>query len=143
VNEISFNITPDEDEIKNEIRRMAKESVVDEANYRNNFNIVDNDGNKSNEDNYEYEDMEIPQTREFEKENVKIQNEAKELIEKTRRMMETIDAHKLNDNKISNVKTYSNTSRNNMNNEYIEEKPFESLKIIKMEKEDINKSNII
>lgn len=123
-NEISFNITPDEEEIKKDIK---------------------------SEENSELENQ-----------NIKIQNEAKELIEKTRRMMETLDAHKFSDgNNFENVNIYNKKIANNSNfetinnpnssdnkfhtsrggvNEYAEEKPFDPAKILKIEKDDVSKS---
>ncbi len=85
--------------------------------------------------------------QDLEHENIKIQNEAKELIEKTRRMMETIDAHKFNSdlntiNKppFTSISNPSATARSKFS-DYFEEKPFDYTKIAKIEKED-NKSKI-
>ena len=74
---------------------------------------------------------------EIEKDNFKIQNEAKELIEKTRRMMVSLDAHKLENNENLNLSYSTNL---NSNNEYYEEKPVDSGKILKIEKNDSNNS---
>jgi hypothetical protein len=78
---------------------------------------------------------------ELEKENVKIQSEARELIQKTRRMMESLDAHKIS-NRESVNSSVVNSSINFFNSDLNEEnpKPFDSTKFLKIEKDEMNKS---
>ena len=78
----------------------------------------------------------------LEKENGKIQSEAKELIEKTRRMMESLDAHKMSNRESITINSSAVSSSMNLyNSEYFEEKPIDSTRIIKIEKDEVNRSN--
>jgi hypothetical protein len=115
--EISFNITPDEDEIK--------------------CNLVTDNYNHFEED--------------YEMENNKIQKEAKELIMKTRKMMETIDAHRYSsigggDEILTNFESYRggdlkelsqpqyNSAGKAEHTDFQEEKPYDPSMIKKSEK---------
>jgi hypothetical protein len=160
--EISFNITPDEEDIRKDVGRLSEradkeylsnsdvyeknnKNEIIICNYGNNNLYTFDNKNSDNEDENNYSIM-------LEKENFYVQKEAKELIEKTRKMMETIEANKMSvyedfnyDNAIiNNSNLHSNTNQkisnhfqhNNNNEYYPEEKPFESLKIVKMEKDE-------
>jgi hypothetical protein len=78
----------------------------------------------------------------LERENGKIQSEAKELIEKTRRMMESLDAHKMSNRESITINSSAvSSSMNFYNSEYFEEKPIDSTRIIKIEKDEVNRCN--
>jgi hypothetical protein len=55
--------------------------------------------------------------------------------------MESLDAHKMSSRESITINSSAVSSLNFYNSEYFEEKPIDSTRIIKIEKDEVNRSN--
>ena len=150
-NEISFNITPDEDEIKRDLNLnenySEKTFLGHNKNLKNSKEIIYEQNNivphlsHINKEKKFYIDS--PQKSQKQEENFILQHEAKDLIDKTRRMMENLDVHKFNDYELKRNLTSVDKSfnKNIPSDDYIEEKPSDYKKIIKVDNSPTNQNN--
>jgi hypothetical protein len=97
--EISFNLTPDEDEIKKD---LINENNNPHFNMKIKSSGVKKEGDKKfkNGSTKFQNNIYVQNTNSDSGENSKLQLEAKDLIEKTRRMMENLDVHRYNETEI-------------------------------------------
>jgi len=137
-NEISFNITPDEDEIKRDLHiyenNSAKKYLANSKEYsnENNNKNLQNPTQINKEKKLYVNSLQNSQKQE---ENFYLQHDAKDLIEKTRRMMENLDVHKFNDYELKRNLTSVDKSfnKNITSDDYIEERPSDFKKIMKLD----------
>lgn len=122
--EISFNITPDEEELSKDINETNKQEHMGQV-YKDFFTFNSKD---------------LEEEIHSELENSRIKSEAKQLLNKTKKMIESLDSNKFTDRSISSASLIKPTTRhttlNNYSLEYTEEIPVDSSRIIRMEKEE-------
>ena len=137
-NEISFNITPDEDEIKRDLHiyenNSAKKYLANSKEYsnENNNKNLQNPTQINKEKKLYVNSLQNSQKQE---ENFYLQHDAKDLIEKTRRMMENLDVQRFNDYELKRNLTSVDKSfnKNITSDDYIEERPSDFKKIMKFD----------